>query len=136
METRIAVGKSFRSITARLVCVHRHLSYDDLREVKRLYISGNPLPPGFFPPRPLFALIYLEAAACKLSNLPSNFGHLVPNMRLLNLNYNFIEDLNELKSLRGLRKLCMVGGRLGSKGRMEMMESIRELRTLEEVDIR
>ena len=33
-----------------------------------------------------------KLAACRLTTLPANLSTLVPNLRVLNLNYNFVED--------------------------------------------
>ncbi|KAL1744080.1 hypothetical protein HDZ31DRAFT_64432 [Schizophyllum fasciatum] len=88
----------------------------DVRDVKRLYLSGNAL--SYSPASravPCYSLVYLELAACRLTALPDAFAGLFPNVRVLNLNYNFLED-REAAKLRGLvrlRRLSMVGGRVG-----------------------
>jgi Leucine-rich repeat (LRR) protein len=131
------------------------LSYDHLRDVKRLYISGkimqlqpeefrltgvratgNHLSSQFFPTRPLYSLVYLEAAACSLSEWPENFALRLPNLRILNMNYNFLEDLSGLEGLQGLRKLMMIGCRLGEERSSSVMRSVRQIGTLEEIDLR
>jgi Leucine-rich repeat (LRR) protein len=132
------------------------LSYDDLRDIKRLYISGkmncprtyliihtdtfmrigNPLSANFFPSRALYSMAYLEAVACKLSDWPIHFAQRMPNLRHLNFNYNFLEDLTGLQGLQGLRKLSMIGGRLGATGTREVVSDLRGLGTLESVDLR
>ena len=64
---------------------------------------------------PCYSLVYLELAACRLTALPDAFAGLFPNVRVLNLNYNFLAD-PEAAKLRGLvrlRRLSMVGGRVG-----------------------
>ncbi|KAJ9116425.1 hypothetical protein QFC22_004867 [Naganishia vaughanmartiniae] len=112
------------------------LSYADLRDVKRLYISGNRLSKQFFPTRPLYSLVYLEAAACSLSEWPEGFGQRVPNLRILNMNYNFIENLSGIEGLQGLRKLMMIGCRLGEERSSSVLRSVRQIGTLEEIDLR
>ncbi|KAG6837615.1 hypothetical protein H0H93_006136 [Arthromyces matolae] len=63
----------------------------DVRDVKRLYLSG-----------------------CRLTELPDDMARLVPNLRILNLNYNFLEDLGPLEGLKRLKKLSVIGSRLKS----------------------
>ncbi|KAJ9099240.1 hypothetical protein QFC21_004120 [Naganishia friedmannii] len=131
------------------------LSYADLRDVKRLYVSGeykfgskrkakltrkmptgNRLSKQFFPTRPLYSLVYLEAAACSLSEWPEGFGQRLPNLRILNMNYNFIEDLSGIEGLQGLRKLMMIGCRLGEERSSSVLRSVRQIGTLKEIDLR
>ncbi|KAG6900391.1 hypothetical protein C0993_011379 [Termitomyces sp. T159_Od127] len=85
----------------------------DVRDVKRLYLSGNPLQDGFLN-EACYNLQYLEAAGCRLTAVPADMGRLVPNLRVLNLNYNFISDVRGLEGLGRLRKLSLVGSRVGS----------------------
>ncbi|WVF70606.1 hypothetical protein IAT40_005398 [Kwoniella sp. CBS 6097] len=122
------------------------LLYKDLENVKRLYLSGNALSNDFFPSKPLYALVYLEAAACRLSSWPAGVGFAttMPNLKVLNVNYNHLPDLDGIKELKGLRKLTLVGGRLGSDAEVEsgtshgrgVLEGLKGLESLEEVDFR
>lgn len=118
-----------------------HLTYIDLENVRRLYISGNALTEDFFPSRPLYSLVYLEAAACKMSQWPQDFAINAPHLKMLNLNYNYFTDLNGVKGMNNMRKLTLVGGRLGGEeagkgdGR-DVMAGLRGLRNLEELDLR
>jgi hypothetical protein len=98
--------------------------------------SGNPLATDFFPNQALYSLAYLEAAACKLSTWPRNLAQRMPNLRHVNLNYNFLKDLKGLSGLQGLRKLSLIGARLGETGSREIISDLRGLGTLESVDIR
>ncbi|KAI5824933.1 L domain-like protein, partial [Schizophyllum commune Tattone D] len=88
----------------------------DVRDVKRLYLSGECNAISHSPTSravPCYSLVYLELAACRLTALPDAFAGLFPNVRVLNLNYNFLAD-PEAAKLRGLvrlRRLSMVGGR-------------------------
>ena len=41
-------------------------------------------------------------------------ARLVPNLRVLNLNYNFLEDVRLLEGLTRLQKLTIIGSRLKS----------------------
>lgn len=55
----------------------------------------------------------------------------MPGLEVLNVNYNFFEDLDGLKRMRTLRKVSVVGNRLG-----EGEVSLIGLDKLEEVDLR
>ncbi|KAF7799379.1 hypothetical protein EIP86_010611 [Pleurotus ostreatoroseus] len=115
------------------------LAIRDVRDVKRLYLSGNALAGGFLQdddaaPSPLYQLAYLELAACALTRLPRAFAALVPNVRVLNLNYNFIEDVRPLEGLRRVRKLSMVGGRVAATRMFVRM--VRGMREAEVLDLR
>ena len=112
------------------------LRLSDLESVKRLYLSGNPLSPDFFPSSPLYSLIYLEAAGCTLSSWPEGFARRLPNLKILNVNYNFFQNLDGLRGLSGLRKLTVVGSRLGGGGTKGVAEGLRGLKNLEEIDLR
>lgn len=83
----------------------------DVRDVKRLYLSGNAVPTSF-PTEQFFNLVYLELAMCQLTSLPVNLASLIPNVRVLNLNFNFIDDLTPLTGLTRLNKLTVLGARL------------------------
>lgn len=118
-----------------------HLTFIDLENVRRLYVSGNALTEDFFPPRPLYSLVYLEAAACKMSQWPRDFASNAPHLKMLNLNYNYFTDLNGVKGMNNLRKLTLVGGRLGGEeaGKRDggdVMAGLRGLQNLEELDLR
>ncbi|WVQ70970.1 hypothetical protein IAR50_000495 [Cryptococcus sp. DSM 104548] len=116
------------------------LTFADLEDVRRLYISGNPLGEDFFPPRPLYSLAYLEAAACKITAWPKGFASNLPHLKMLNLNYNYLTSLDGIKGLKELRKLTIVGGRIGgeegSKADKDIMSALRGMETIEELDLR
>ncbi|KAK8865912.1 hypothetical protein IAR55_001060 [Kwoniella newhampshirensis] len=115
------------------------LGLKDLENVKRLYLSGNALRDDFFPSSPLYALLYLEVAGCKMSTWPKDFAVKMPNLKILNLNYNYLRDLSGVEGLKSLRKLTLVGGRLGGEGEDHgkgVMEGLKGLTSLEEVDFR
>ncbi|CAE7229762.1 unnamed protein product [Rhizoctonia solani] len=110
-----------------------HLSVSHIRDVKRLYLSGNPLDPGFLEV-PCYNLVYLELAACRLSTLPPDLCRLVPNLRALNLNYNFLTDARPLSGLMRLRKLTVIGSRL--KATKPLLRSLQTMKELEMLDFR
>lgn len=96
-------------------------------------LSGNPTKPGFIS-EPCYNLVYLEVAACRFSVLPQNFSQLVPNLRVLNLNYNFLEDTRPLEGLTRLRKLTIIGSRL--KSTKQLVRVLRGMLEIEMLDFR
>ncbi|KAF9463003.1 hypothetical protein BDZ94DRAFT_1259849 [Collybia nuda] len=105
----------------------------DVRDVKRLYLSGNPLNDGFLK-ESCYNLLYLELAACRLTALPEDLSKLVPNLRVLNLNYNFLEDARPLEGLTRLRKLTIIGSRL--KGTKPLIRLLQRMPDVEMLDFR
>lgn len=95
--------------------------------------QGNPLSCKFMT-EACYNLVYFELAACRLTSLPGNFSSLVPNVRVLNLNYNFLEDVGPLEGLRRMKKLSIIGSRVkGTKGLIRMVQRMGEI---EMVDFR
>ena len=92
-------------------------------------ILGNALDKQDLFNEPLYNLIYLEVAACRLSALPPTFSQMLPNLRALNLNYNFLADVAKpLVGLTRLRKLTIVGSRLkASKSVVRMLQRMPEM---------
>ncbi|KAI0345679.1 hypothetical protein BDW22DRAFT_1353259 [Trametopsis cervina] len=109
------------------------LSIQDVRDVKRLYLSGNPMKPGFIS-EPCYNLVYLELAACRLTTLPADLARLVPNVRVLNLNYNFLEDVRPLQGLTRLRKLTVIGSRV--RATREFVRMLKGMLDVEMLDLR
>lgn len=83
----------------------------------------------------MYNLVYLEMAACRLSVLPENMSKMAPNLRVINLNYNFLGDIAKpMAGLSRLRKISVVGSRLkGSKSIVRMLQKMPEM---EQVDLR
>ena len=110
----------------------RSLPTPSIRDIKRLYLSGNPVP--FPSTTKFFNLVYLELAMCSLTALPSSFASLVPNVRTLNLNFNFLDSIEPIAGMERLSKLSIVGARLGKcRGVVEVLRTLPEL---ESVDLR
>ncbi|KAM0790169.1 hypothetical protein ACM66B_005488 [Microbotryomycetes sp. NB124-2] len=105
------------------------LTMRDVRDIRRLYLSGNPLPQSF-PSEKFFNLVYLELAMCQITSLPADLANVIPNVRVLNLNFNFVQDLEPLAGLTRLTSLSVVGARL-SKVRpvASVLETMHELQT-------
>ncbi|TVY23540.1 Septation initiation network scaffold protein [Lachnellula hyalina] len=102
-------------------------------ELRKLFLSGNLLP--IFDPSAVFLnLQYLELANCGLKSLPSNFGQLFPNARVLNLNFNALKDLKPLHGIRRLKRLYLAGNRLASLRKVTSMLS--QFSFLSTVDLR
>lgn len=123
----------FAGVCPILIALCRTLTMQHLRDVKRLYLSGNPLPRSF-PSERFFNLVYLELAMCQLSALPENLAAVVPNVRVLNLNHNFIADLSPLTGLARCSRLSLVGMRL-TKAR-PLADALGSMPELEDVDLR
>lgn len=111
----------------------RALALHDVRDVKRLYLSGNALPAGFLADA-CYNLVYLELAGCRLRALPPRLAALVPNVRTLNLNYNFIDDVRPLAGLTRLRRLTLVGSRVPAA--KQFVRVLRGMLDVEMLDFR
>jgi len=96
-------------------------------------ITGNAFG-SWFLDEPCDNLIYLELADCQLTSVPKEMGRVIPNVRVLNLNHNFIGELDGLGGLRRLRKLSMIGSRL--RNTREIVKVVRRMGELEMVDFR
>lgn len=135
-----------------MVC--RSLALRDVRDIKRLYLSGacvslafpcgasnpradlapgNPLDAGFIS-EACYNLVYLELAACRLTALPRDFARLAPNLRVLNLNYNFLDDVRPLEGLVRLRRVTIIGSRVSAT--RQFVRVLRGLADAEMVDFR
>ncbi|KAG1743241.1 uncharacterized protein EDB91DRAFT_1126475 [Suillus paluster] len=100
-----------------------YLSTRQFRDVKRLYLS-----------EPCYNLVYLEVAGCRLTTLPHDLARLAPNLRVLNLNYNFLNDAVPLEGLTRLKKLTMIGSRL--KGTKPLIRILQQMPDVEMLDFR
>lgn len=118
-----------------------------------VHLLGNPVPTSFFSASttPFYNLLYLEVAGCRLSSLPATISSLFPNLRVLNLNYNFLDEADVCALLGGtnapdgssnsagcsgglgrLRKLMIVGSRVRSmKKIVGLLSRLREVELLD-----
>ena len=56
----------------------------------------------------------------------------MPNLRVLNLNYNFLEDVRALEGLTRLKKLSIIGSRLkGTKALIRLLQRMPEVEMLD-----
>ena len=83
---------------------------------------------------PCYNLVYLELAACRLTSLPADFSRLAPNLRNLNLNYNFLDDVRPLEGLTRMRKLTVIGSRV--KVAKQFVKVLRGMLDVEMLDFR
>ncbi|KAJ2906300.1 hypothetical protein MKZ38_002379 [Zalerion maritima] len=103
-------------------------------EVRKLFISGNLLP-SFNPQIDLLNLQYLEMANCGLESLPENLGQMCPNLRVLNANFNALDDLRGLRDVPRLKKLLVAGNRLEMEGE-KVVGVLGDFPHLRELDVR
>lgn len=95
--------------------------------------TGNPLKAPILK-EACYNLVYLELAACRLTSLPEGFGKLCPNVRVLNLNYNFLEDVRGLEDLTRMQKLTIIGSRL--KSTKPLIRLVQRMPDVEMLDFR
>ncbi|TRX97370.1 hypothetical protein FHL15_001648 [Xylaria flabelliformis] len=106
---------------------------DSACEVRKLFLSGNRLS-GFNPGIDFLNLQYLELANCGLQSLAPDIGQLMPNLRVLNINFNAIDDLWPLRYIPRLKKLLAVGNRLSEAGKVA--NALAEFPHLSRLDLR
>ncbi|KAI3341237.1 hypothetical protein F4824DRAFT_448111 [Ustulina deusta] len=106
---------------------------DSACEVRKLFLSGNRLS-GFNPRVDFLNLQYLELANCGLQFLAPDIGQLMPNLRMLNINFNAIDDLWPLRYIPRLKKLLAVGNRLSEAGKIS--SALAEFPHLSRLDLR
>ncbi|KZO96968.1 hypothetical protein CALVIDRAFT_598091 [Calocera viscosa TUFC12733] len=103
----------------------------EVRDVKRLYLSGNPLPRQFFACA-LPNLSYAEFSSCQLGTLPP-LRQIMPNVITLVINWNHFPNLDFLQGQRHLQRVVAVGCRVES---LEMNTVLGGLEGLRELDLR
>ncbi|KAI9650770.1 Protein nud1 [Ciborinia camelliae] len=105
----------------------------DAFEVRKLFLSGNYL--GIFNPGVEYLnLQYLELANCGITSLPDDFGLMVSNVRVLNLNFNGLQEFQCLLGIVRLKKLLLAGNRLSKVERLT--RTLRAFPYLTTVDMR
>jgi protein NUD1 len=96
--------------------------------------TGNPMKSPLLH-EPCYNLVYLELAACRLTVLPKDgLAKLAPNLRVLNLNYNFLDDVKPLEGLTRLQKLTIIGSRL--KSTKPLIRLVQHMSDVEMLDFR
>nr|CDI52567.1 l domain-like protein [Melanopsichium pennsylvanicum 4] len=127
---------------------------DQLRDVRRLFLSGNAFPqgisttvasikdarkpltpaPSLTQPLRFLNLVYLELSACQLTHLPEDLSELAPNLRSLNLDHNLVSTLPSLGGMQRLKRLSLVGCRV--KKSKSIITAVRGLGELQVLDCR
>lgn len=121
-------------------------------EVRKLFLSGNFLggtttspkgspkagiveeESGFSPKIDMLNLQLLELANCGLTRLPENVGMMMPNLRVLNLNMNALEDLSPLRHVPRLKRLFVSGNRI--RDLSSLVKVLEGFGCLAQVDLR
>ncbi|KAI9843513.1 MAG: hypothetical protein M1837_006267 [Sclerophora amabilis] len=90
------------------------LPFDYYHEIRRLFLSGTCLSSSYRLNPTIFFLNLqsLQLASSGLSTLPAKFGRLLPNVRILNLNFNALSSLRPLLGIIRLKKLYAAGNRI------------------------
>ncbi|KAJ1028619.1 hypothetical protein NDA16_001785 [Ustilago loliicola] len=125
---------------------------DQLRDVRRLFLSGNAFPQGIsttsavaesrqsivpapaIQPLRFLNLVYLELSACQLTQLPADLAEVAPNLRSLNLDHNLISTLPSFSGMQRLKRLSLVGCRV--KKSKSIITAVRGLSELQVLDCR
>ncbi|CAG8361039.1 unnamed protein product [Penicillium salamii] len=90
-----------------------------VKDVRKVFMSSNKLSPqSVCPSAPLLRLQLLDVAACTLKGLPSDFALSFPNLKVLNLNFNSVGDVEPLVGMNCLARLMIVGNRLSRMRRV------------------
>lgn len=110
------------------------LRYQDCHNIHILYLSSNILS-TFTLQTPFLDLHNLSLASTGLKILLPDFGHKLPNLRILNLNYNALRDLRPIQGILKLQKLFVAGNRISRlRQTAAVLEELGE--ELNEVDLR
>lgn len=110
------------------------LRYQDCHNIHTLYLSSNVLS-NFTLPAPFLDLHNLSLASTGLKVLLPDFGRKLPNLRILNLNYNALRDLRPIQGILKLQKLFIAGNRISRlRQTAAVLQELGE--ELNEVDLR
>lgn len=90
-----------------------------VKDIRKLFLSSNKLARGCLSPSaPLLQLQLLDVASCTLDALPQGFASSFPNLKVLNLNFNSISELEPLVGMNCLSRLSIVSNRLARMRRI------------------
>lgn len=104
-------------------------------EVRKLFLSGNRVG-SFTPLRDFLNLQLLDLANCGLQHLPDDLGQMLPNLRVLNLNFNGLADISGLMGIARLKRLHLAGNRFAVANFKLLAKVLAEFPWLVEVDLR
>lgn len=90
-----------------------------VKDIRKVFLSSNKLSSACLSPSsPLLRLQLLDIAGCTLNALPSEFASNYPNLKVLNLNFNSIVELEPLVGMNCLARLTVVNNRLARMRRI------------------
>ncbi|KAI9247474.1 hypothetical protein BDA99DRAFT_255506 [Phascolomyces articulosus] len=112
--------------------VNFNLQY--LRGSRKMYLSGNSIVKELHRMEDFFTLEYLELCSIQLDQLPKDFARHVPNLGVLYLSHNYLQDVRPLRKLRHLQKLVLMDNKLDSEG--DVIDAVRPLKRLRYLDLR
>ncbi|CAI5758224.1 unnamed protein product [Candida verbasci] len=94
-----------------------------LTNLSKLDLSGNQLKVT----NPMLYITDLTLAAMNLKSIPINFSNIFPNVQNLNLNFNKLENIDNLTPLENLKKLYLVNNQFKSfKDIMRPLSNIKK----------
>ncbi|POS84430.1 hypothetical protein EPUL_005755 [Erysiphe pulchra] len=100
-------------------------------EVRKLFLSGNFLSKLKIE-SDFLNLQYLEMANCGIESLPEGFGSMLANVRVMNLNFNALTDIQQISGILRLKKLYLAGNRLtGLDGLVKLLPQVPTLSTID-----
>ncbi|KAJ5953266.1 hypothetical protein N7454_000162 [Penicillium verhagenii] len=95
------------------------LDLGSAKDIRKVFLSSNKLASRCLSPSsPLLRLQLLDIAACTLPSLPGTFASSFPNLKVLNMNFNSLTELEPLVGMNCLARLTMVGNRLARMRRI------------------
>ncbi|KAJ5811408.1 hypothetical protein N7474_007709 [Penicillium riverlandense] len=90
-----------------------------VKDIRKVFLSSNKLSSQSLSPScPLLRLQLLDIAACALQNLPDDFASSFPNVKVLNLNFNSVAEIESLVGMNCLSRLLVAGNRLSRMRRV------------------
>ncbi|EPS32930.1 hypothetical protein PDE_07891 [Penicillium oxalicum 114-2] len=90
-----------------------------VKDIRKVFFSSNKLSEACIrPSSPLLQLQLLDVAACALKKLPADFSASFPNLKVLNLNFNSLDELEPLVGMNCLSRLAVAGNRLSRMRRV------------------
>lgn len=90
-----------------------------VKDIRKVFLSSNTLGSrSLSPSSPLLRLQLLDIAACTLPALPETFASSFPNLKVLNMNFNSLSELEPLVGMNCLARLMLVGNRLARMRRV------------------
>ena len=96
-----------------------NLDLGSIKDIRKVFLSSNKLSSRCLSPSaPLLRLQLLDVAACTLPSLPSDFASSFPNLKVLNINFNSVAELEPLVGMNCLARLMMVSNRLARMRRV------------------